>query len=141
VVAKTASRIGSSLTATAVSLGLLSGAGGAVVALNHRGGAGQLSAAQARVPTVTPARSVAAGSVQALVGKAPEPVLAARRTPLASVRCAPGREPALRNPWSCRLRYRSGTLAHYRVVVEPDGRYEGVGSGVIEGCCVKTPLD
>jgi hypothetical protein len=45
----------------------------------------------------------------------------------------------LRNPWSCTIRYRSGTRAHYRVIVRPDGSYTGVGTGIIEGCCVKTP--
>jgi hypothetical protein len=136
-----AEKVASRLAAATVSLCALVGASGAVVALNHRGGAGELSAAQGRALTASPPRTVAAGSVQGLVGKAPEPVLPGRRTPLAGVRCAPGKEALLRNPWSCRLRYRSGTLAHYRVVVQPDGRYVGLGSGVIEGCCVQTPLD
>jgi hypothetical protein len=45
----------------------------------------------------------------------------------------------LRNPWSCAIRYRSGALARYRVVVQPNGYYSGTGAGIIDGCCVKTP--
>jgi hypothetical protein len=46
----------------------------------------------------------------------------------------------LRNPWSCTIRYRSGTRAYYRVRVQPNGYYSGTGAGIIDGCCVKTPM-
>jgi hypothetical protein len=77
--------------------------------------------------------------VAAVVAKAPEPVARARRTRPVRVRCRPQGAGTLRNPWSCTILYRSGTRAHYRVVVQPDGHYEGVGTGIITGCCVEAP--
>jgi hypothetical protein len=71
------------------------------------------------------------------VARAPEPVAPAKRTRPEQVRCLPGAGGTLRNPWSCTVRYRSGVRAHYRVVVEPSGYYSGIGTGVIEGCCVR----
>jgi hypothetical protein len=76
---------------------------------------------------------------QAVVAQAPEPVSPAKRTRPASVLCRPGGPGPLRNPWSCTIRYRSGTRAHYRVEVQPNGYYSGTGTGIIDGCCVKTP--
>jgi hypothetical protein len=77
--------------------------------------------------------------VAAVVAQAPEPVPAARRTRPAQVRCRPEGGGTLRNPWSCTILYRSGKRAHYRVVVQPDGHYTGVGTGIITGCCVEAP--
>ncbi len=82
---------------------------------------------------------LSAASVESVVAQAPEPVLAGRRTPVVRVRCRPGGGGPLRNPWSCNIRYRSGTRAHYRVQVQPNGYYSGTGTGRIDGCCVKTP--
>jgi hypothetical protein len=115
------------------------GAAGAAVAMYGRGSEDTFRYQQSSSLGLKPATVLSAGRVEAFVAKAPEPVLAARRTPPAFVRCLPGGAGVLRNPWSCTIRYRSGTRAHYRVIVSPDGRYSGVGTGIIEGCCIKTP--
>lgn len=122
-----------------MAIAVLVGVAGALVSLHGHGGEELLRLNQARALRLTPSTTLSAAHVQAFVAKAPEPVLAARRTPVARVRCRPGGAGPLHNPWSCEIRYRSGTRAHYRVVVQPDGRYRGVGSGIIEGCCVQTP--
>lgn len=115
------------------------GVAGAVVALHGHGGDELLRLNQARSLNASEPRALSAADVQTFVARAPEPVAAADRTRLASIHCLPGGGGPLGNPWSCRLRYRSGTRAHYRVTVRQDGYYRGVGSGVIEGCCVPTP--
>lgn len=118
---------------------VLVGAAGAVVALRGRGGEELFRYQQARSAMVSSATALSAGRVEVFVAKAPEPVRPANRTPPAVVRCRPGASRVLRNPWSCTIRYRSGTRAYYRVIVRPDGFYTGVGTGIIEGCCIKAP--
>jgi hypothetical protein len=118
---------------------VLIGVAGGVVALRSRGGQEVFEAEQSGALAVTPARVVTEADVAAVVAQAPEPVPAAERTRPALVRCRPGAAATLRNPWSCTIRYRSGTSAHYRVTVQPDGHYSGVGTGIISGCCVKVP--
>jgi hypothetical protein len=117
----------------------LVGVAGAVVALSAHSGEPLLRMQQSRSMGATGPTTLGAAGVQAFVAKAPEPVAAWKRTPAARVRCLPGGGGPLRNPWWCVIRYRSGTLAHYRVVVQPSGYYQGRGSGIIEGCCVSTP--
>jgi hypothetical protein len=119
---------------------ILVGIAATVVVLRDRGGAGLFRIEQSRAFALKPATVVAAVQVEAVVAQAPEPVRAAKRTPPARVRCRPEGPGVLRDPWSCTIRYRSGTLAHYRVAVQPDGHYSGTGTGAIEGCCVKTPM-
>ena len=118
---------------------VLVGLAGAGVAMHGRGGEDSFRYEQSRALALEPATILSAARVEVLVAKAPEPVLPAKRTRPALVRCRPGGGGVLRNPWSCTIRYRSGTRAHYRVSVDPDGYYRGVGAGIIEGCCVKTP--
>lgn len=118
---------------------VLVGIAGAAVAMQSRGGEDAFRYQQSRSLVLKPATVLSAARVEAFVAKAPEPVLVAKRTPPALVHCLPGRAGALRNPWSCTIRYRSGTRAYYRVNVSPDGRYRGVGTGIIEGCCIKAP--
>jgi hypothetical protein len=127
------------LAALIVWVAVLIGAAGAAVALHGRGREDVFRYEQSRSLTLTPASSLSAARVEAVVAEAPEPVRAARRTKPARVRCRPGAGGTLRNPWSCTILYRSGTRAHYRVVVQPDGTYTGVGTGIIEGCCVDAP--
>lgn len=127
------------LGALVVSMTVLVGIAGTAVALHSRGGEDLFRYQQSRSLILTPATVLRAGRVEALVAKAPEPVQAAKRTRPALVSCQPGATGVLRNPWSCTIRYRSGTRAHYRVIVRPDGSYTGVGTGIIEGCCIKTP--
>jgi hypothetical protein len=115
------------------------GLAGAVVALQGRGGEQSLRARQSRSLDMSAAATLAAGRVQTFVARAPEPVRAGRRTRPVETRCLPGGGGSLRNPWSCQVRYRSGNVARYRVVVRPDGYYRGTGSGIIEGCCIAAP--
>ena len=127
------------LTATVVWMAILVGIAATVAVLRERGGAGLFRIEQSRAFALRPATVVRAADVQAVVAQAPEPVVAAKRTPPAEVRCRPGSAGVLRDPWSCTIRYRSGTRAHYRVEVQPNGHYNGTGTGAIDGCCVKTP--
>jgi hypothetical protein len=129
------------LTAVVVWGALLFGAAGSVVALGSRGGAEvfQYEQSSRASPVEGSAGQVSAAHVAAVVAQAPEPVIAVKRTPPAQVRCLPGDGAVLRNPWSCAIVYRDGTRAHYVVTVEPDGHYRGTGTGIVTGCCVRTP--
>lgn len=118
---------------------VLFGVAGAVVALRSRGSEDVFEYEQRGSLALKPATVLSAAKVAAVVALAPEPVRKAERTRPAQVRCRPGAGGTLRNPWSCTVLYRSGTRAHYRVVVEPNGYYSGSGTGIIEGCCVDTP--
>jgi hypothetical protein len=128
------------MTGAALAAVLAVGAGSALMALHAHEGQELLRARQSQsLRERAPVMAVTAASVQAVVARAPEPVLAARRTPVAWIGCRSGARAPLRNPWLCSVRYRSGTRAHYRLVVQPNGDYMGRGSGIIEGCCVATP--
>jgi hypothetical protein len=127
------------LVAATVWLVLLAGLLAALIVTSDRGDAEPFRIAQSRSLGLAPGTVLAAASVQAAVAQAPEPVVASKRTPPIRVRCRPGGPAPLRDPWSCLLRYRSGTTAHYRVEVQPDGYYAGSGTGLIDGCCIKTP--
>jgi hypothetical protein len=118
---------------------LIVGAAAALVALGSRGSEDAFKSVQSASLTLVPPGVLSGARVAAEVARAPEPVPAARRTPVVQVRCEPKGGGTLRNPWVCTLRYRSGTQAHYLVEVQPDGSYSGVGSGFISGCCVKVP--
>jgi hypothetical protein len=129
------------LIATVVWGALVFGAAGSVLALGSRGGAEVFQYEQSsRSASATESDGqVSAAHVAAVVAQAPEPVIAVRRTRPAQVRCLPGDGAVLRDPWSCSIVYRDGTRAHYVVTVEPDGHYRGTGTGIITGCCVRTP--
>jgi hypothetical protein len=118
---------------------VLVGVAGGAVAFHSRGGEDLFRLTQSRWLTLRPATVLSAAQVETVAAEAPEPVAPARRTYPAQVRCRPGTGGTLRNPWLCAIRYRSGTHAHYRIVVQPDGYYTGVGTGIITGCCVKVP--
>ncbi len=128
------------LVAAVVWMFVLVGVASAIVALGNRGGEDLLRLEQSRSLILKSAPVLSAASVEAVVRLAPEPVARAKRTFPQRVRCRPGGAGPLRNPWSCEIRYRSGTRAHYRVLVRPDGYYSGSGAGMIDGCCVKTPM-
>jgi len=127
------------VTAVIVWAAVLCGVAGAFVALRGRGSEEVLEYAQSRSLAQKPSPVLSAAHVVALVGEAPEPVPLAARTRPVQVSCRPGSGGTLRNPWSCTILYHSGTVAHYRVTVQPDGHYTGVGSGIITGCCVDAP--
>ncbi|HEY5194047.1 MAG TPA: hypothetical protein VIJ39_09290 [Solirubrobacteraceae bacterium] len=126
-------------TAAVVSMAILVGIAATAVVLRNRGGEDLFRLEQSRSLAVRSATVLSAARVEAVVAQAPEPVAAARRTPVARASCRSGGAGPLRNPWSCTIRYRSGTRAHYRVQVQPNGYYSGTGTGKIDGCCVKTP--
>ncbi len=127
-------------TAAVVWMAILVGIAAAAVVLRNRGGEDLFRIAQSRSLTVKPTTVLGAARVEAVVATAPEPVASAKRTPVEQIRCRPGGAGALRDPWSCTIRYRSGKRAHYRVQVQPNGYYSGSGTGLIDGCCVKTPM-
>lgn len=127
------------LTGIVVCLALAVGVAAGAIAWRGHGNEGLYRYEQSGALRGTAATVLSAAHVEALVAQAPEPVPAPKRTRPAAVRCRPGTPGTLRNPWSCTIRYRSGTRAHYRVTVQPDGSYTGVGTGIITGCCVKTP--
>lgn len=127
------------LTALAVCAAVSVGLFGSVAAVRSRGGQEAFRYLQARALGERGQALLSAADVQRWVARAPEPVRPSRRTAPVQVSCRPGSSAVLRNPWSCTIRYRSGTHAHYRVVVHPNGFYVGVGTGIIEGCCVRTP--
>jgi hypothetical protein len=129
----------SKLKAAVVWMAILVGIAGTAVVMGNRGGGDFFRIEQSRALALQPATVLSATRVEAVVAQAPEPVVAAKRTPPAQVRCRPGASGVLRNPWACTIRYRSGTRAHYRVQVQPNGYYNGTGTGIIDGCCVKTP--
>jgi hypothetical protein len=127
------------LTALVVWGAVLVGIAGTIAALRGRGSEDAFRFEQSNALTRSPSTVLSAAHVQAVVAHAPEPVAAAQRTRPVQVRCRSGGGGTLRNPWSCTIRYRSGTQARYRVLVQPDGSYTGTGTGIISGCCVKTP--
>jgi hypothetical protein len=118
---------------------LIVGTAGVFVALASRGNEDAFRSVQSRSLTLVPPGVLSAARVEAELAKEPEPVAAARRTPAVQARCQPKGSGTLRDPWECTVRYRSGMVAHYLVQVEPDGSYSGIGSGVINGCCIKVP--
>jgi hypothetical protein len=118
---------------------VLFGVAGTIVGLRSRGSEEVFEYEQSSSLTLKPVTVLSAAHVAAVVAQAPEPVSPALRTPPVHVNCHPGGGGTLRNPWSCTILYRSGTQAHYRVLVQPDGYYTGTGSGVISGCCVDAP--
>jgi hypothetical protein len=131
--------MGKRTTAAVMWLAILVGIAATAVVLRNRGGEDLFRVEQARslgAPSVT---VLSAARVEAVVGRAPEPAAPDKRTPPTRVSCMPGGLGPLRDPWSCTIEYRSGTRAHYRVQVQPDGYYSGTGTGIIDGCCVKTP--
>jgi len=131
--------MGKRTTAAVVWLAILTGIAATAVVLRNRGGEDLFRVQQARSLGVSSATVLSAARVESVVAQAPEPVAPDRRTASARVSCLPGGPGPLRDPWSCTIEYRSGTRAHYRVQVQPDGYYSGSGSGRIDGCCVKTP--
>jgi hypothetical protein len=126
-------------TVAVVCFALASGLAGGAIAWRNHGNESLYSYEQSGGVTEASATVLSAAHVEALVAQAPEPVPVGKRTRPAAVHCRPGAPGILRNPWSCTIRYRSGTRARYRVTVQPDGSYNGVGTGIITGCCVKTP--
>ena len=82
--------------------------------------------------------TVHADRLEELVKRPDEPVPASP-TRAVKARCRAFGHGELRNPWSCRVRYASGTTFTYRIRIEPGGSYKGsdaTGEHVVSGCCV-----
>ena len=118
---------------------LIIGALGAVIAFGARGGNESFRAVQTHGLSESVSTVLTGPNVAKAISTAPEPVAAPLRTPVVKAVCLSKGKGALPNPWECTLRYRSGTVAHYLVAVQPDGAYSGIGTGFISGCCVKVP--
>ena len=118
---------------------LIVGAAGVLVALGSRGSEDAFKSAQAGALALRSQGALSAAHVDAALVKGPEPVPAQRRTPAVGASCQPKGSGALRNPWICTVRYRSGLKASYLVEVQPDGSYSGVGTASIKGCCIRVP--
>jgi hypothetical protein len=82
---------------------------------------------------------VTAAAVERLIRTAPDPA-PPHKSPAVRSRCRPegGRE--LRNPWRCVVRYRSGSVARFKVTIKSDGGYlarYGNGPATATGCCLQ----
>jgi hypothetical protein len=107
---------------------------GVALALGSRGADDEFLYRQRHPLRLRPAQ------VENIVITAPEPV-AGRRTPGAAAHCRPLGRGELRNPWRCRVRYRSGRADRLAVTVRSDGSYLGRYSGgaTARGCCIQLP--
>ena len=86
-------------------------------------------------------RGITAEGVERIVKTAPEPV-AGRHPPGLAASCQAATRLALRNPWRCTVRYRSGFRARFLITVRRDGSYVGDYAGrrgVVTGCCIDVP--
>ena len=86
--------------------------------------------------------SVEPSQVERAVMRAPEPVPGNHGTRATSGHCTPGREGERRNPWACRIRYASGRLVDYQVMIDARGAFRGVnptGERLVRGCCIAVP--
>ena len=84
-------------------------------------------------------RTVDPQELELLVQKARQPTPSGPGARGVSARCSPGGNSAQRNPWTCAVRYASGTTIRYRVIVKRDGSYSGgdrTRQFFINGCCV-----
>src|SRR5438132_7802011 len=117
------------LVAPVVAIGIA----GAVVAIHSRESDAAFLYRQEHPLTIEPP------ALAALVKKAPDPEPSGARAPATSVSCQPGKSAQQRNPWHCTVSYASGNVLRYRIMVRPNGSYEGVdptGQFIVSGCCV-----
>jgi hypothetical protein len=114
---------------------LVAGATGAVVALDGRGADAQFVQAQRHPPSLRPS------AVERVVRSAPDPKTGTGSAKSAT--CTTRGSGALRNPWSCVVRFTSGKQVQMVVVVQQDGsydgRYVGIKGAAATGCCVDLP--
>jgi hypothetical protein len=112
-----------------------------LIAVALVGVAGAVTATAAREPDEAFLfRQRAPGQVraQALVAqlrRTDEPVPASPTRAVAAA-CRSAGTGELKNPWSCRVRYASGRVFRYRIVVAPDGSFRGsdpTGQRVVSG--------
>jgi hypothetical protein len=110
------------------------GIAAAIVGVAQRGSDAAFAFQQEHPAVLEPAQ------VANAVAKGPEPV-PGRRTASVSATCVPGRSGgALRNPWACTVRYRSGSRFRYAVTIDASGRFRGqdrTGQRIVYGCCLR----
>jgi hypothetical protein len=86
--------------------------------------------------------SVEPRQVERAVMQAREPVPGNHGTRAVSGHCAPGRQGERHNPWACRIRYASGRVVDYQVVIDARGTFHGLnatGDRLVRGCCIAVP--
>ena len=84
-------------------------------------------------------RTVEVQELELLVQKPRQPTPSGPGARGVRARCVPGSNSAQRNPWTCSVKYASGTTIRYRTTVKPDGSYSGgdrTRQFFISGCCV-----
>jgi len=119
---------------------------GAIAAVSGRGADDAFLLRQKNPTRVTTA------AVEELMLTAPDPIPPHDAAAMHS-RCRTQGRRELRNPWRCRVQYRSGSVAHYAVTIRPDGSYrarylltirpdgsrETGGQARAKGCCLAIP--
>jgi hypothetical protein len=118
-----------------VVLAAVLGAGlcGTAVALGSRGADDQFLQDQKHPP------SLRSADVERVVKSAPDPATGKGAGVAAS--CKSSGSGALRNPWTCVVRYPGGKRVRIAVRVQQDGYYAGryEGGGAATGCCIDLP--
>lgn len=88
------------------------------------------------------AANVEPRQVESAVMRAREPVPGNNGTKAVSGRCSAGTQGERHNPWLCRIRYASGRVVDYQVVIDARGAFRGVnstGERLVNGCCIAVP--
>jgi hypothetical protein len=109
---------------------------GAVVAISGRESDANFVYRQQHAANVEPRQ------VERAVMRAREPVPGNNGTRAVSGRCSAGRQGERHNPWLCRVRYASGRVIDYQVVIDARGAFRGVnstGERLVRGCCIAVP--
>ena len=88
-------------------------------------------------------RRLPQAEVEKTLAEAPDPSTG-KQVADAKASCRPGGRDELRNPWRCRITYKSGEKPRYDVTIQPDGAYRGERRddiGEITGCCVRVSIE
>jgi hypothetical protein len=112
---------------------LTAGLAGTAVALGSRGSDEQFLLDQRHPPKLE------AADVERVVKTAPDPAVGKGSGVAAT--CKSSGSGALKNPWTCVVRYPSGKRVRIAVRIKEDGYYSGryEGGGAATGCCIDVP--
>jgi hypothetical protein len=80
------------------------------------------------------------GQLEVIVKMTREPRPSGPGSVAVAAGCIPGHRGPKLNPWRCTVRYGSGHVISYRIVVQLSGRFHGAdrtGTRVIDGCCLR----
>ena len=112
---------------------LSAGLAGTAVALGSRGADDQFLQDQRHPPALK------AADVERVVKTAPDPAVGKGGGVAAT--CKSRGSGPLKNPWTCVVRYPSGTRVRIAVRLQEDGYYSGryEGGGAATGCCIDLP--